>query len=50
MFRAPLCPSSGADDESVGYHIGRPVLELLPGWELSAGRMDGCPDTKAVPA
>ena len=29
MFRAPLCPSSGAHDDSVGYHIGRPVLELL---------------------
>jgi len=29
MFRAPLCPSSGAHDESVGYHIDRLVLELL---------------------
>ena len=29
MFRAPLCPSSGAHDHSVGYHIGRLVLELL---------------------
>ena len=29
MFRAPLCPSSGAHDDSVGYHIGRLVLELL---------------------
>ena len=29
MFWAPLCPSSGAHDDSVGYHIGRPVLELL---------------------
>ena len=28
-FRAPLCPSSGAHDDSVGYHIGRLVLELL---------------------
>ena len=26
MFRAPLCPSSGAHDESDGYHIGRLVL------------------------
>jgi len=25
MFRAPLCPSSGAHDDSVGYHIGRLV-------------------------
>ena len=29
MFRAPLCPSSGAHGDSVGYHIGRLVLELI---------------------
>jgi hypothetical protein len=29
MFRAPLRPASGAHDDSVGYHIGRLVLELL---------------------
>jgi len=29
MFRATLCPSSGAHDDSVGYHIGPLVLELL---------------------
>jgi len=29
MFRGPLCPSSGTQDDSVGYHIGRLVLELL---------------------
>ena len=29
MFRASLCPSSGAHDDSVRYHIGRLVLELL---------------------
>ena len=29
MFRAPLCTSSGAHDDSVGYHIDRLVLELL---------------------
>jgi len=29
MFRAPLCPSSGAHGDSVGYHIGRLALELL---------------------
>jgi len=29
MFRAPLRSSSGAHDDSVGYHIGRLVLELL---------------------
>ena len=23
MFRAPLCPSAGAHDDSVGYQIGR---------------------------
>jgi len=28
MFRALLCPSSGAHDDSVGYHIGRLVLVL----------------------
>ena len=44
MFRAPLCPSSGAHDNSVGYHIGRLVLELLLDGSLSAGRMDEFPD------
>jgi len=29
MFRAPLCPSSGAHIDSVGYHIGSLVLEFL---------------------
>jgi hypothetical protein len=29
MFRAPLLPSSGAHDDSVGYHIDRLVLELM---------------------
>ena len=45
MFRAPLCPSSVAHYDSVGYHIGRQVLEVAAGWKLSAGRMDECPDT-----
>ena len=40
MFRAPLCPSSGAHDDGVGYHTGRLVLELLLVRKLSAGRMD----------
>jgi len=31
LIRAPLCPSSGAHNDSVGYHIGRLVLELLLG-------------------
>ena len=29
MFRALLCPSSGARGYNVGYHIGRVVLGLL---------------------
>jgi len=29
MFRALLCPSSGAHDYDVDYHIGRIVLGLL---------------------
>ena len=29
MFRALLCPSSGAHDYDVDYHIGRFVLGLL---------------------
>ena len=29
MFRALLCPSSGARNYDVGYHIGRIVLGLL---------------------
>jgi len=29
MFQAPLCPSSGAHDDSIGYHIGLLVPELL---------------------
>ena len=32
VFRAPLCSSSVVHDDSVGYHIGRPVLELLLIW------------------
>ena len=43
MFRAPLYPSSGAHDDSVVYHIGRLVLELLLDASLSAGRMDEFP-------
>ena len=30
MFRALLCPSSGAHGYSADYHIGRSVLGLLP--------------------
>jgi len=32
MFRALLCPSSGARDYDVDYHIGRFVLGLQLGW------------------
>ena len=42
MFRAPLCPSSGAHDDSAGYHIGCLVLELLlVGSQVQAGWMSG---------
>jgi len=44
MFRATLCPLSGSHNDSVGYHIGRLVLELLLDGTLSAGRMDEFPD------
>ena len=40
-------PSSGAHDDSVGYHIGRLVLELLLDGTLSAGRMDEFPDRRS---
>ena len=48
MFRKPLCPSSGAHDDSVGYHIGRLFLELLLDGSLSAGRMDEFPDRRLL--
>jgi hypothetical protein len=35
MFQTQLCPSSGADDDSVGYHIGCLVLEKLLVGKLS---------------
>ena len=40
MFWAPLCPSSGAHDDSIGYHIGHLVLELMLDGSLSVSRMD----------
>jgi len=40
MFQAPLCPSSGAYDDRVGYHIGRLALELQAGW--MSVRTEGC--------
>ena len=48
MFRAPLCSSSAAHDDSVGYHIGRLVLELLLDGSLSAGRTDEFPDRRLL--
>ena len=49
MFREPLCPSSGAHDDSVCYHIGRLVLELVLDGSLSAGTMDEFPDRRLLP-
>jgi len=44
MFRALLCPSSGARDYDVDYHIGRVVLDLRLGW--NSVRVAACnPDT-----
>jgi len=38
MFQALLCPSSGARDYDVDYHIGRVVLGLLyVGGEVQLG-------------
>jgi len=47
-FRTPLRPSSGAHDDSVGYHIGRLVLELLLDGSFSVGRMDEFPDRRLL--
>ena len=41
-----FAPSSGAHDDSVGYRIGRLVLELLMVGSLSEGRMDEFPDRR----
>jgi hypothetical protein len=39
MFRAPLCPSSGAHDYNADYHLGRLVLRLLMvGVQVQAGQ------------
>jgi len=37
MFRALLCPSSGAREYDVVYHIGRVVLSLLYVREVQLG-------------
>jgi len=46
MFRTPLCPSSGAHDDSVGLPHSPSGSRVAGGWKLSAGRMDWCPDRK----
>jgi len=46
MFQAPLCPSSGAHDDSVWLPHRPSVSRVAAGWKLSAGRMDECPDRK----
>jgi len=46
MFRAPLCPSSGAHDDSVWLPHRSSGSRVAAGWELSAGRMDECPDRR----
>ena len=52
MFRAPLCPSSGARDDSVGYQIGRLVLELLlcPDRNVRSGHSSILPALNLQPA
>jgi len=48
MFWAPLSPSSGAHDDSVGYNMGCLVLELLLVGKLSEGRIEECPDRRLL--
>ena len=45
MFRALLCPSSGAQNCSVDYHMGRPFLGLLlvAGYNLHPGHLSSLP-------
>jgi len=40
MFRAPLCPSSGAHDDNVWLPHRPSGSQVAAGWRLSAGRMD----------
>ena len=47
MIRAPLCPSSGAHDDSVGYHIGCLVLEC---YSLRSGHSSILPAFNFQPA
>ena len=43
MFRALLCPSSGARDYNVDYHIGRFVLEVVSELQAEACNPDTTP-------
>jgi len=36
MFRAPLCPSSGAHDDSVGYSLRSGQSSILPALNFQA--------------
>ena len=51
MFWALLRPSSGAEDCSADYHIGRPVLGLLlvVGYSLHPGHLSSLPAPKFQP-
>ena len=51
MFRALLCPSSGAHDYSADYHMGRPVLGLLlvASYSLQPGYLSSLPATNFQP-
>jgi len=44
MFRAPLCPSSGAHDDSVWLQHRPSGSRVAAGWRFSAGRIrtEGC--------
>ena len=44
MFRVPLRPSSGAHDDSVGYHRGRQVLDCC--WMEVKCRMGQFPNRR----
>jgi len=48
MFRALLCPASGALDDSVGLPHRPSVSRVAAGWRLSAGRTDECPTVYVV--
>jgi hypothetical protein len=43
MFRAALCPSSGAHDYISDYHMDHLVLRLLMVCRLGAGWLAKCP-------